>query len=84
MVFTIKMHQPPLADNIYGSKVVVTWSNINPGWSPQAFRQSPVTSHRVFLRSIHLGGRRTILTAMEDLGCVTTLPGPLFVLSLDF
>lgn len=34
MVFTIKIHQPPLADRIYRGKVVVIWSNINPGWPP--------------------------------------------------
>lgn len=34
MVFTIKIQQPPLADRIYGGKVVVIWSNINPGWPP--------------------------------------------------
>lgn len=84
MAFTMKRHQPPLPDNIHGGKVVVTGSNINPGWPRQVFRRSPGISLGVFLRSTHLGGRRTLLTAMEDLGLVTTLPGPLSVLSLDF
>lgn len=84
MVFTIKMHQPPFADYIFGGEMVVTWSNINPGWPSQAFRLSPVMSLRVFLSSTHLGGRRSLLTATEDLGCVTTLPGPLSLLSLAF
>lgn len=82
-VFTIKMHQPPLADRIYGGKVAVIWSNINPGWLPQNFRKSPVILLRVFLTSTHLGGRRTLPTAMEHLGCATFPPRPLSVLSLD-
>jgi len=66
MVFTIKMHQPSLADYIYGGKAVVTWSNITPECPPQAFRQSPVVSLKVFLRSIRSGGRKTLLTAVQD------------------
>lgn len=84
MVFTIKMQQPSPADSIYGGKVVETGSNGNPGWSPQTFRQSSVLSLRIFLRSTCLGGRRTFLTAVEDLSCVTTLSHPLSDLSLDF